>query len=105
MDAHQKVLFVDAATGYYRTGRYPLGHFLGPVDLGLHLAGKHNSLNIGTGLLAGGIDDAAYIWPYTADRSSVNPSSHAHPPLRWGLRGPRGRGTSRPISDVRHTEC
>ncbi len=55
MDAHQKVLFVDAATGYYRVSRFPLGDFYGPVDLGLHLAGKYNSLNIGAGLLAGSI--------------------------------------------------
>ena len=52
MDAHQKVLFVDAATGYYRVSRFAVGEFFGPVDLGLHLAGKHNSLNIGAGLLA-----------------------------------------------------
>lgn len=55
MNAHQKVLFLDAATGYYRIARYPLGDFFGPVDLGLHLAGKFNSLNIGVGLLAGSI--------------------------------------------------
>ena len=55
MDFHQKVLFVDPATGYYRVGRYPLGNFFGPVDLGLHLVGKHNSLNIGAGLLAGSV--------------------------------------------------
>ena len=55
MDVHQKVLLVDAATGYYRVERYALGDFFGPVDLGLYLAGKHNSLNIGTGLLAGSI--------------------------------------------------
>ena len=55
MDTQQKVLFVDAATGFYRVARYPLGDFFGPVDLGLHLAGKHNSLNIGVGLLAGSI--------------------------------------------------
>ncbi len=55
MDAHQKVLFVDAATGYYRVTRFPVGDFFGPVDLGLHLAGRHNSLNIGVGLLAGSI--------------------------------------------------
>ena len=55
MDVHQKVLFVDASTGYYRVGRYRLGDFFGPVDLGLHLAGKHNSLNIGAGLLAGSV--------------------------------------------------
>jgi glyceraldehyde-3-phosphate dehydrogenase (ferredoxin) len=53
--AHQKVLFVDAATGYYRVRRYPVGGFYGPVDLGLHLAARHNSLNIGAGLLAGSI--------------------------------------------------
>ncbi len=55
MDVHQKVLFVDAASGYYRVGHYRLGDFFGPVDLGLHLAGKHNSLNIGAGLLAGSV--------------------------------------------------
>jgi len=53
MDAHQKVLFVDAATGYYRVSRFAVGEFFGPVDLGL--AGRHNSLNIGVGLLAGSI--------------------------------------------------
>jgi hypothetical protein len=31
MDAHQKVLFVDAATGYYRVSRFPLGDFYGPT--------------------------------------------------------------------------
>lgn len=55
MEIHQKVLFVDATTGFYRISRYPLGPFYGPVDLGLHLAGKFNSLNIGVGLLAGSI--------------------------------------------------
>ncbi|MBD3307800.1 aldehyde ferredoxin oxidoreductase, partial [candidate division KSB3 bacterium] len=55
MESHQKVLFVDAATAFYRMERYTVGDFFGPVDLGLHLAGKHNSLNIGAGLLAGSI--------------------------------------------------
>jgi glyceraldehyde-3-phosphate dehydrogenase (ferredoxin) len=55
MDAQQKVLFVDARTGYYRVAKYPVGDFFGPVDLGLHLAGRFNSLNIGVGLLAGSI--------------------------------------------------
>lgn len=55
MDAHQKVLFVDAATGYYRISRFPVGDFFGPADLGLYLSGRHNSLNIGVGLLAGSI--------------------------------------------------
>lgn len=51
----QKVLFVDAHTGYYRVSRYSLDDFFGPVDLGLHLSGRFNSLNIGVGLLAGSI--------------------------------------------------
>ncbi|NPA73820.1 MAG: aldehyde ferredoxin oxidoreductase [Epsilonproteobacteria bacterium] len=55
MKTDQKVLFIDAATSYYRVNRYPLGEFFGPVDLGLHLAGKFKSLNIGTGVLAGSI--------------------------------------------------
>jgi glyceraldehyde-3-phosphate dehydrogenase (ferredoxin) len=50
-----KVLFVDAGTGFYRIVRYPVGDFFGPVDLGLHLSGKHDSLNLGVGLLAGSI--------------------------------------------------
>ncbi|HOM19058.1 MAG TPA: aldehyde ferredoxin oxidoreductase N-terminal domain-containing protein, partial [Thermoguttaceae bacterium] len=56
MDTHQRVLFVDVETGYYRIDRFPVGEpFFGPVDLGLHLAGRFNSLNIGAGLLAGSI--------------------------------------------------
>ncbi len=56
MDTHQRVLFVDASTRFYRIDRYAVGEpFFGPVDLGLHLAGRLNSLNIGTGLLAGSI--------------------------------------------------
>ncbi|OHB81147.1 MAG: aldehyde ferredoxin oxidoreductase [Planctomycetes bacterium RBG_16_64_10] len=55
MAVYQKVLFVDASTGFYRIARYPLGDFFGPVDLGLHLAGKFNSLNMGVGLLSGSI--------------------------------------------------
>ena len=55
MDAHQKVLFVDAASAYYRIAKYKVGDFFGPVDLGLHLTGRLNSLNIGVGLLAGSI--------------------------------------------------
>ena len=51
----QRVLLVDAATGFYKMQKYRVGDFFGPVDLGLHLAGKHNSLNIGIGLLAGSI--------------------------------------------------
>jgi glyceraldehyde-3-phosphate dehydrogenase (ferredoxin) len=55
MKVNQKVLFVDASTGYYRIRRYPVGDFFGPVDLGLHLAAHYNTLNIGVGLLAGSI--------------------------------------------------
>ena len=56
MDAQQKVLFVDAGSTFYRIDKFPVGKpFFGPVDLGLHLAGKHNSLNIAAGLLAGSI--------------------------------------------------
>lgn len=52
---HLKVLVVDASNGFYKIKRYPLGAFFGPVDLGLHLSGKYNSLNFGVGLLAGSI--------------------------------------------------
>jgi glyceraldehyde-3-phosphate dehydrogenase (ferredoxin) len=55
MDICQKVLFVDASTSYYRINRYKVGDFFGPVDLGLHLAGKYDGLNVGIGLLAGSI--------------------------------------------------
>jgi len=56
MDSHQKVLFIDAATAFYRINRFTVGEpFFGPIDLGLHIAGRHRSLNIGTGLLAGSI--------------------------------------------------
>ena len=55
-DPHQlKVLFLDAASGFYRLQRYRVGEFFGPVDLGIHLAYKHNGLNIGAGLLAGSV--------------------------------------------------
>ena len=55
METQLKVLFVDASSAFYRMKRYALGDFFGPVDLGLHLSGKYQSLNIGTGLLAGSI--------------------------------------------------
>ena len=51
----QKVLFVDAHSGFYRLGQYPVREFFGPVDLGLHLSAHYDSLNIGTGLLAGSL--------------------------------------------------
>ncbi|HAE22240.1 MAG TPA: aldehyde ferredoxin oxidoreductase, partial [Spirochaetaceae bacterium] len=55
METVQRVLFVDASTGYYKLRRYPLKDYFGPVDLGLHLSGLYRSLNIGTGLFAGSI--------------------------------------------------
>ncbi len=55
MDNFLKVLLVDAGTGFYKIKKYKVGDFFGPVDLGLHLSGKLNSLNIGIGLLAGSI--------------------------------------------------
>ena len=55
MDNHLKVLLVDASSSFYRVNRYPLGDFFGPVDLGLYLSGRYNSLNIGAGALAGSI--------------------------------------------------
>jgi glyceraldehyde-3-phosphate dehydrogenase (ferredoxin) len=50
-----KVLMIDASNSFYKLNRYNLGDFFGPVDLGIHLAKKYNSLNVGTGLLAGSI--------------------------------------------------
>ncbi|MCL1834306.1 MAG: hypothetical protein FWG49_07380 [Leptospirales bacterium] len=55
MNTYLKTLIVDCSTGFYRTNRYKVGEYFGPVDLGLHLARKFTSLNIGTGLLAGSI--------------------------------------------------
>jgi glyceraldehyde-3-phosphate dehydrogenase (ferredoxin) len=55
MDVSQKVLYVDASTGFYRVRRYKLGDYFGPVDLGLHISGRTMSLNFGTGLFAGSI--------------------------------------------------
>ncbi len=50
-----KTLFVDSGTGFYKVQRYDIGKSWGPVDLGIHLSKKYDSLNIGTGLLAGSI--------------------------------------------------
>jgi len=50
-----KVLMLDAGTGFYKMKRFKVGDFFGPVDLGIHLGHKHNSLNIGAGLLAGSV--------------------------------------------------
>jgi glyceraldehyde-3-phosphate dehydrogenase (ferredoxin) len=53
--SHLKTLMIDTTTGFYKILRHQIGNFWGPVDLGIHLAKKHDSLNIGTGLLAGSI--------------------------------------------------
>ncbi|MFW5663816.1 MAG: aldehyde ferredoxin oxidoreductase C-terminal domain-containing protein, partial [bacterium] len=53
--SHLKTLMIDSSNGFYKILRYPIGDFWGPVDLGIHLAKKYDSLNIGTGLLAGSI--------------------------------------------------
>lgn len=50
-----KVLMLDATSGFYKMKRFKVGDFFGPVDLGIHLSHKHNSLNIGAGLLAGSV--------------------------------------------------
>ncbi len=50
-----KVLMLDASSAFYRMRRYRVGDFFGPVDLGIHLAHKHNGLSIGGGLLAGSV--------------------------------------------------
>jgi glyceraldehyde-3-phosphate dehydrogenase (ferredoxin) len=56
MDSRLRVLTVDAANSFYRLDYYRAGQpFFGPVDLGLHLAGRFNALCIGGGLLAGSI--------------------------------------------------
>ena len=55
MNPHQKVLFVDAANGFYRLGRYPIGDFSARSIWGCTCRASYNSLNIGVGLLAGSI--------------------------------------------------
>ena len=50
-----KALMLDVSSGFYRMERYRVGDFFGPVDLGIHLAFKHNALTIGAGLLAGSV--------------------------------------------------
>ncbi len=55
MDTCLRTLLVDASSKFYRMRRYEPGEYFGPVDLGLHLSDKFDSLNIGAGLLAGSI--------------------------------------------------
>ncbi len=55
MDPFHRVLQIDAASGFYRTQRYPVGEFFGPIDIGLYLSQSSDCLNFGVGLLAGSI--------------------------------------------------
>jgi glyceraldehyde-3-phosphate dehydrogenase (ferredoxin) len=55
MESILRALHIDASSGFYKMERYQVGNYFGPVDLGLHLARRFNSLNIGTGLLCGSI--------------------------------------------------
>jgi len=55
MNMFQRVLLVDAATGFYKTRKYDLERYFGPVDLGIHLASKCRSINFGVGIFAGSI--------------------------------------------------
>jgi len=55
MQMHQKTLFVDPSSGFYRIRKYELDRYFGPADLGIHLAEKYRSLNFGVGIFAGSI--------------------------------------------------
>lgn len=55
MEMFQRVLLVDPATGFYKTKKYGFDRYFGPVDLGIHLAEEHRSLNFGVGMFAGSI--------------------------------------------------
>ena len=55
MNPYLRSLIVDVNSSFYRINRYNIGEFFGPIDLGLHLTRRYDSLNIGTGILAGSI--------------------------------------------------
>ena len=55
MSMFQRVLLVDPATGFYKIKKYGFDRYFGPVDLGIHLAEKLQSLNFGVGVFAGSI--------------------------------------------------
>jgi len=55
METTQKALFIDPSTGFYKVKRYKVGDYFGPVDLGLHISGRTQSVNFGVGLFAGSI--------------------------------------------------
>lgn len=55
MNPFQRVLMVDASTGFYKIKKYGFDRYFGPVDLGIHLAVEYGSLNFGVGVFAGSI--------------------------------------------------
>jgi glyceraldehyde-3-phosphate dehydrogenase (ferredoxin) len=55
MNTYQRVLLVDPASGFYKTRKYALDRYFGPVDLGIHLTEEYRSLNFGVGIFAGSI--------------------------------------------------
>jgi len=55
MDMFQRVLTVDAASGFYRIKKYGFDRYFGPVDLGIHLTTEYRSLNFGVGIFAGSV--------------------------------------------------
>lgn len=55
MEMHQRVLFVDPSTGFYKTRKYGFDRYFGPADLGIHLVEKYRALNFGVGIFAGSI--------------------------------------------------
>jgi glyceraldehyde-3-phosphate dehydrogenase (ferredoxin) len=67
-----RALMIDASNGFYRINKYPVGTFYGPVDLGIHLAYKHNALSVGAGLLAGSVFPGSNRLIFTG----ISPSWH-----------------------------
>ena len=55
MTVYQRVLLVDPATGFYKTRKYDIDRYYGPVDLGIHLTTEYHTLNFGVGIFAGSI--------------------------------------------------
>ncbi|MDD2853721.1 MAG: aldehyde ferredoxin oxidoreductase N-terminal domain-containing protein [Desulfuromonadaceae bacterium] len=55
MEMHQRVLFVEPSTGFYKSRKYGFDRYFGPADLGMHLVEKYRALNFGVGIFAGSI--------------------------------------------------
>jgi len=55
MKSEFKTLLINVKDGSEKFDTFKIGDFFGPIDLGLHLSKKYNSLNIGTGLFAGSV--------------------------------------------------